>query len=520
MSRIKRVWDALTGPPPESLSKRSGYKGAENSRLTADWVMRSLPVDDEARWNMRKLRDRARDLSRNSAVMTTFSNLLTTNVLGHCGLELESRVQNNNGVMNEKLNDSIEDAWDEWSASASLDGRLSRVEMEWNGLEGTARDGEGLFRIWRVPALNKFGFALEPLDPDLLDERMNIPAGTNRNEVRLGIEVDAYGRRVAYHVWDRPEGSISVASPRTRNRIPARDIIHIYDPKRASQTRGITWYAPVMYDVRMLDGYIEAELVAARTAAAKMGWFVRKRDEDGPLSEDEQGNFQTEANPGEFAFAPDGYELQDWSPNHPNSAFPDFVKAALRRIASGLGVSYNSLANDLEGVNYSSLKSGLSGERENWKRRQSWWRNQFCLRVYPEWMAQAMLMNAIKNVDARDPRKYLNMRFNARGWASPDPLKDMQAAVLGIQNTLTSRTRTLMEEGVEWEDVLEELEAENKAADEKNISLTTGPASSPPAASEDDTATPNEDSPSKPSSNGTAKTKKDLSGSLTSGRRY
>jgi len=54
-------------------------------------------------------------------------------------------------------------------------------------------------------------------------------------------------------------------------RIEAQYIIHLYDPHRVNQTRGITWFSAVMFELRMLGGYIEAELVAARTGAAKNG---------------------------------------------------------------------------------------------------------------------------------------------------------------------------------------------------------------------------------------------------------
>ncbi|MCI0539082.1 MAG: phage portal protein [Verrucomicrobiales bacterium] len=71
-----------------------------------------------------------------------------------------------------------------------------------------------------------------------------------------------------------------------------------------------------------------------------------------------------EVSPGQFETRPVGFEFQTFDPQHPTQAFPFFVKTFLRGIASGLGVSYNTLANELEGVNFSSIRAGVSDERE------------------------------------------------------------------------------------------------------------------------------------------------------------
>jgi len=45
--------------------------------------------------------------------------------------------------------------------------------------------------------------------------------------------------------------------------------------------------------------------------------------------------------------------------DYPHQMYSAFVKAHLQGIASGLGISYHALANDLEGVNYSSIRAGV-----------------------------------------------------------------------------------------------------------------------------------------------------------------
>jgi lambda family phage portal protein len=476
---------------PRVAGRRDSYRGGESNRLTADWAVSLLTADDEQRWSQRRIRARARDLARNNAYARHFLTTLAVSVVGPDGMNFEARVRNNDGRLAAGLNDKIEAAWEDWSSCATVDGKLSRVRLERLVLKSMARDGEALVRKWAGFAGNPYRFALEPVDPDQLDETFTRSAvGTDTNEVRMGIEVDAYGAPVAYHLWDRPASYTGLSGPRRRERIPASQIIHLYDQDRANQTRGVSWFAPIMLPLKMLDGYIEAELVAARVSASKMGFFQRKEGSI-PAGEfpatDEAGNLQMEANPGSFEFTPEGYELAVWDPNHPNAAFPMFVKGALRTVATGLDMSYNALANDLEGVNFSSMRNGLHLERDVWKSLQRDWIDDFERKVYRAWLDSALLTDQLK-LDSRDPRRFLDVKWTPRGWTPIDPLKDAEAAAIEIHSGLTSRTRELAQRGVELDDVLDDLAAEQELAVELGIDITP-PAKAAPGSVTDTTDT-------------------------------
>jgi lambda family phage portal protein len=483
--RLRRAWDELLGAGAASPV----FKGAAGGRLLGDWSPTLLNQNDEVRWSLPRLRARARELSRNNSYARQYLNLLAVNVVGPDGIRYQAQVRDNSGKLNTTINDRIEEAWREWSERASLDGRWSRVELEHQAIETTARDGEGLLRMWYGPDLNRFGFALEPIDPDSLDERLNQQAGSGQNEIRMGVEVDARSRPVAYHLRERTGTSLGIDRTRPPERVPAEQIIHLGRATRPNQTRFATWFAPVMLPMHMLGGYTEAELVAARTAAAKMGFFTRK-DENSPpppAGDEKNNEIIMNADPGTFEFAPDGYDLADWSPEHPSTAFPTFVKAMLREISTGLGVSYNSLANDLENVNYSSMRSGLLIERDMWRLLQGWWVSSLMRRVFREWLNAALLSGALK-LDSRDPRKFLAGKWTPRGWQWVDPLKDVQAAVVAIQTGLGSRTEYLAEQGEDPEEVMKELAAELALADELGVDVS-GPkgAAAAPANDGEDT---------------------------------
>jgi lambda family phage portal protein len=232
-----------------------------------------------------------------------------------------------------------------------------------------------------------------------------------------------------------------------------------------------------MWPLKMLEGYMESEAVAARVSAAKMGFWTRKANETtvGEITTDPDTNtIMMDATPGTFDFAPDGYDLAPWDANHPNTAYAEFVKAKLREIASGLGMSYNALANDLEGVNYSSLRSGLLIEHDVWRTIQEWWIGSFLDRVYREWMDSALLSGSLV-LDSRDFRKVLPHEFFPRGWPWVDPEKDTKAGIMGIQSGLTSRRRLVAEQGLDLESIFEELKAESDMAKEMGIDISGPP---------------------------------------------
>jgi capsid protein len=116
-----------------------------------------------------------------------------------------------------------------------------------------------------------------------------------------------------------------------------------------------------MTQLKQLNGYLEAELVASRTSASKMGFFTSPDGEgftgDGEAQVGNDRNMNVEA--GSFVQLPNGVDFKAFDPNHPTSQFESFIKSVLRQIASGLNIPYNELANDLEGVSYSSLRQSV-----------------------------------------------------------------------------------------------------------------------------------------------------------------
>lgn len=459
----------------------SSYQGAVSNRLTADWVLASIKsADQEVRGDLRTLRARARELARNNDTASRYLGLVEDNVVGHEGIRLQAQVRNMEGDQDEELNRQIERAWKRWGEpeQTTVDGRLGWVDVQKKAIRSVAQDGEALIRMVTGFRGNDFGFALHLLDPDQLDHTLNRdagrgPRGERRNAIRMGVEVDSWNRPVAYHLWNHHPSEYGEPE-KERVRVPADEIIHLYQGERVAQTRGITWFAPALYKLKMVDGYEEAELVASRMAAAKGGFF--KKDPEGtdldPNQESSEQRITMEMEPGLMDQLPPGWSFQPWDPEHPTSAFKSFHKAMVRGIANGLGVSYTTLANDLEDVNFSSIRAGLLNERDAWRSIQKWLIRHFHQRVYRAWLPWALTTGQLE-APLTDRSKLEDVRWLPRGWPWVDPIKDLQAAAMAVRLGLDSRQRLAGEQGRDFNEVLDDIAEEERMADRKGVDLTT-----------------------------------------------
>lgn len=459
--------------------KRS-YEAAHLNRLTADWTVSGTSSNFELRRSLRVLRARSRDLARNSDYVKKFLSMVRNNVSGPAGIRLQARALKPNGEPDDALNKKVEAAWRAWchAENASASGKLSFRDIERKLDTHLARDGEVLVRA--VAADNRFGFALRVYSVDWLDEAFNerLPSG---NRVIMSVELDSNDRPAAYWLTPPPADYqfLDTNQPdRRRTRVPAEEVIHYYlaDDENSdddSQTRGVPWTHTALKRLKMLGGYEEAEVVAARISASKMGFYQETSPDEesydgGEEDEGTGGALMDAPQPGTFGVIPEGYEFKEWNPEHPNTNYSAFIKGVLRGVAAGLDVTYFSLAEDLENVNYSSARIGLLAERDVWRGLQGFKVEHFNRRVYLMWLRAAMLSGAL-DIRVSDYKRLQEPAWHARGWTWIDPQKEAQGTVTAINNGFDTVTATLAEQGRDIEDVIAERKRELKLLKEAGI---------------------------------------------------
>jgi lambda family phage portal protein len=480
---IRHMATALRDRSREAyLKKAQNYAAGGMTRLTADWPTQITSPTAILRSTLTAMRSRSRNLVINNDYARRFIFMVGVNIGGPDGIILQCKAKWPDGRLDKWANDKIENAWNDWGRKGNFDvtGQLSMVETDRLGPQAVAQDGEIIIRIIE-DFDNPWGFALQFYEVDHLDESLNIARLPNGNSLRMGVEFDKWFRPVAYHLLtDHPGDSFWTYNRRNYLRVPAENIIHPFVRERFNQPRGVPWMHSAMTRLNNIGAYEEAAIIAARIGASKMGNYELDEDADPALAQqaagvDEktaQGELLSDIAPGMVGFSPRGYKFNpiDWK--YPDGEFAPFMKASLRGISSGLLVSYNSLASDLEGVNYSSIRAGVLEERDCWKLQQAWWVENYKRPIYLRWLRWCMLSGKL-SFSFGTIEKYQQVKWQPRTWPWVDPEKDNNAKVVALKNKLTSWTKALAEDGIDLEEHLAELQAEQELAKKYNVELTT-----------------------------------------------
>ncbi len=471
MALLNRISQFFKGKKP---SGRRAFKGALNNGLTFDWTTSNTSANSELRRDLKTLRFRSRELERNNDYVRSFLGMVSSQVIGPDGIGLQMQIKNDNGSPDTFANNLIESEWKKWKkkGTCTMDGRLSFQDAERLFIRTIARDGEILVReIKGNQSGNDFGYAIQFVEVDHLDED-DVRKLVGDRKVYMGVETNEWNRPQAYHIWTHHPGDEFLgATRRDRVRVSANDMIHPFIMERPGQTRGMPWFVSAMLRLQMLGGYEEAELVAARVSAAKMGFFTSGTgDEYDGDGEDEQGRITMEAEPGSFEQLPTGVKLESWKPEHPTTAFDAFHKAMLRGVAASIGLSYPSLSGDLENVNFSSLRQGALNERDMWKVIQSWATCNFHTPIFEAWLEMSLTTGVI-NLPPSKFDKFNAPKWQPRGWQWVDPQKEAAGNIAAMDAGLKSRTQILAETGIGFEDFLDTLVQERVLMESKGAQI-------------------------------------------------
>lgn len=513
--------------PGGRIGARS-YSAANVDRLTEDWLAPTSTGDAEMRTRMRIIRGRARELERNEPYTIRYLSALENNVYDHHGMTLKARAgelskEPKTGRpifrFDDAANRIIESAYEEWKKNPFVTRDMTLNEGGRLALRTTARDGDPLVKFV-IDAKYPFGFALQLLEPDMIDDYKNVAQTGGNTQVRMGVEIDQLYATVGYWLLKNHPGDAQwwMNGGYTSDFHSAFDasggdaFLHLFRRRRITQVRDVSWLVGIMRDLKMLDGYDEAAIVAARTGAAKMGFITRDINAPGPgysgENVDDQGNPIDPAMGGNMAMDAEpgliedlsqfpGLKFSGWDPQYPHQAYPDFIKARLRRISAGLNMSYNTLANDLENVNFSSIRAGLLDDRENYKATQTWWIDHFERPIFLKWLEISLLTGQLKDpftgsaLPFSKLAKFQKHQFRPRRWSWVDPVKDVEADVIAINNRLKTRGQVIEENGEEdYDDIIEQTAREEAAAEAAGVELptiNTGIAATPNALSDEKT---------------------------------
>lgn len=433
------------------------------------WTSTPTAPDAYIQLNHATLVARSRDQWANNDYVRAFVRLIRQNVVGPVGVTMQAKATTPRGKLDKDVNAALESDWCEWGELGNCDvtGELTWREIQCLAVETAARDGEFIVRKVFGADAGPHGFALQFIDPQRLPVWYENTKPHNGGFIRHGIEFNSYGRPVAYHFLstDESDNGFYSVSGRGFVRVPAGEIIHGFIREMVGQRRGLPWASTSLFRLRNVNGFEDASVQNARAGATKMG-FIQYKEGFGPVAEDDTP-VTVDAEPLHFQELPEGAEFKEFSPQFPSGETAMFVKSQLRGASSGMGVPYNELANDLEGVNFSSIRQLTLDAREHYKELQQWLIDHLVKPVREEHLRWRLLQGAVKvkgkPLAADKLATYRQCSWQPRRWQWIDPRADVDAALSSIRGGLTSISQVIREQGRDPETVFQEFAADLEA---------------------------------------------------------
>lgn len=453
-----------TGETSGPNGVRARLEGAMSRRRLRGWQPPLENINSLVASGGPRLLARSRELVLTNGYAANACESYAANLVGD-GIKPSSLIEDG------ELRDKVQQLWLAWTIEADADGLT-----DFYGLQAMiAREmfvaGECFVRI--RPRRTEDGLRV-PMQLQLLQSEMlpfeKVETAPNGNLIRCGIEFDRIGRRVAYHFRRRHPGDStdrSVDFPET-TRVPAEDVLHIYRPIDAGQIRGLPHVAPAMVRLFLLDQYDDAELDRKKTAAMFAGFITKNAPDEalmGEIEDEGTGIGIASLEPGTLQVLLPGEDIKFSSPADVGGGYEAFQYRTLLSISASLGLPYHLVTGDVRQANYSSLRAELVEFRRRIGQLQHGvMAHQFCRPIWQRWLETAALSGALNLPDMARAKP---VHWIPPRWDWVDPLKDIQAQLLGIEAGLVSRRKAVEATGYD----IEEIDRENAADAERAAAL-------------------------------------------------
>jgi lambda family phage portal protein len=446
------------------------YTGAKNDGPNQNWNPPNKSEDALLARDRAKLMARARDLERNSGHISGAIGKISANVV-YTGIFPQARIRDfETRRLKTNLNDIVESRFKEWAN----DDEVNFYDLQELVLRHLWIDGECLVHRTYDPDLAKRGICplmLEVLETDFIDNSMTGQL-LNGNFIKSGIEYNAKGKIVAYHLFKQhPGDSLFTKHFGETRRVLKENIKHIYHKKRASQSRGVSWLSSIIMEMRDFSEYQNSERIAARLTSA-FGVFVEspypEHQLQHPLLQNDEDEVPSMSDipkyldPGRIDALPPGMRISSAQFNRPGESYEPFTKTSLKGASAGTGMSYENFSNDYEGATYSSARQAMLEERRGYRKLQTFLNRHFNDWVWREWLDAAEMAGLLGRIGTDVPVQWQNP-----GWAWIDPQKDAKGAQAELEMQITTRRRLAAERGVDWYEEIEELADEEEILREK-----------------------------------------------------
>lgn len=435
------------------------YDAATKGRRGDGWKATGTSSASEIASVLPTLRDRSREMVRNNPYAARGVQVIPHNVVGK-GIRL---VFNSNSDAKEE---SLKKVWNAWAESkeCDFDNKHDLYGLQLLAMRAVVESGEVLLRKRKVKReKGKISIKLQLLEADFLASDEIISDTKTGHNIVQGIEFDKKGQIVAYHIYETHPGNSALENSfnsRKTIRVDASDIEHIFRIDRPGQIRGVPWLTNCMLRLRDFSDYEDAQLIRQKLAASYMA-FIKDIEVQEP-DDDDEIELLTGFEPGAIEFLPPGKDIVLSSPPEVSENYADYARVTLQSVATGLGVTYESLTGNLKDINFSSFRGGwLEFQRNIDVWRSTIMKNGFNDPV-KKWFEDAAEMEGLPISE---------MKSN---WIAPrremiDPTKEVPALIKAVEGKIKTISEVIREQGKHPEDHFEELASDKAILDKLGL---------------------------------------------------
>jgi len=431
---------------------------------------------------LRNLRARSRAAVRNDPYAFNVIDKRVSNLIG-TGITPRPKIED------DTLRKVQQELWEDWVDESDADGLTDFYGQQALIARTVETAGECFVRL-RPRGLEEnlaVPLQLQVLAPEFVPHD-KFETAKNGNSIRAGIEFNPAHQRVAYwmyRVHPRDASSLN-AGYNQLVRIPAAQVLHIFEPVEPGQLRGVPRLAPVLKRLRSLDNYDDAVLFRQEVANLFAGFISRPPPEGRqlaldpvtgqPFNDDRDGFTPMVAlEPGTMQELGPGEEVEFSKPPDAGNNYPDFMRQQLMAAAAGTGTPYEILTGDMREVNDRALRVVLNEFRRRLEQLQfGVYVHLLCRPVRAAWMDMAVLAGRLKLDDyAQRRREYLRTRWVPQGWAYIQPVQDIQARMMEVNAGFNSRSEMVLRAGYDAETVDAETAADQARARDLGLNYKT-----------------------------------------------
>ena len=397
--------------------------------------------------------------------------------------------------------DEVEAAWSEYAegmfGEIDVEGKRTFTEFIREGVGVHAFNGEIFVQpVWDTETTQLFRTRFKAVSP----KRVDTPGhGMGNRFLRAGVEVDRYGRAVAYHIceddfpfsgsgrWERIPRELPTGRPA---------MLHIFEPVEDGQTRGANQFYSVMERLKMLDSLQATQLQSAIVKAMYAATIESELDtekafeyiagapqgqKDNPLI-NILDKFSTWYDTNSVTlggvkiphlFPGDDLKLQ--TAQDSDNGFSALEQALLRYIAAGLGVSYEQLSRDYSKVSYSSARASANESWRYFMGRRKFIASRLATQMFSCWLEEALLRGIIRPPRARFDFYQARSAWSRAEWIGAgrmaiDGLKEVQESVMRIEAGLSTYEKELALMGEDYQDIFRQQVRESAEREKAGLS--------------------------------------------------